>query len=203
MTYIVALTGGIGSGKSTVAESFAHHGVNVVDADIIAREVVAPGERALDELRKHFGNRILFDDGSLNRAVLREFIFSNPVEKEWVNKLLHPIIHARTQHLIAQTKTPYVLWVVPLLIENGLQTQANRVLVVDVDPQTQLSRTIQRDGVSREQAESIIAAQVSREKRLACADDIIDNSGSPETIEPRVAQLHGRYLEFAASVPLR
>ncbi|WP_413527836.1 dephospho-CoA kinase [Rahnella inusitata] len=200
MTYIVALTGGIGSGKSTVAESFARHGVSIVDADIIARQVVAPGEPALDALSSHFGHNILLADGSLNRAVLRECIFSNPVEKEWVNKLLHPLIHAQMQRLIAQAQTPYALWVVPLLIENGLQAQANRILVVDVDPLTQLSRTIQRDGVSREQAENIIASQVGRKKRLACADDIIDNSGGPETIEPRVAQLHSRYLKLAASV---
>ena len=193
MTYIVALTGGIGSGKSTVAESFARRGVSIVDADIIARQVVAPGEPALVALSKRFGKRIMLNDGTLNRAALRECIFSNSIEKEWVNKLLHPIIHARTQHLIMQAETPYVLWVVPLLIENRLQTQANRVLVVDVDPHIQILRTIQRDGVSRQQAESIIAAQVSREKRLACADDVIDNSGNPETIEPRVALLHSRY----------
>ncbi|MBU9829976.1 MULTISPECIES: dephospho-CoA kinase [Rahnella] len=200
MAYIVALTGGIGSGKSTVAESFARRGVSIVDADIIARQVVAPGEPALDELSKHFGKDIILDDGSLNRAALRECIFSHPAEKAWVNQLLHPVIHARTQQFIRQAETAYVLWVVPLLVENGLQAQANRVLVVDVDPQTQLVRTMQRDGISRQQAESIIAAQVSREKRLACADDIIDNSGDPETIESRVAQLHSRYLTFAASV---
>ena len=198
MSYIVALTGGIGSGKSTVAESFARHGVNIVDADIIARQVVAPGEPALDALTARFGESILLADGSLNRPALRERIFTYPVEKEWVNALLHPIIHARTQKLIAQAESPYVLWVVPLLVENGLQAQANRVLVVDVDPQTQLARTMSRDGISRQQAESILAAQVSREKRLACADDIIDNSGDPETIEPRVALLHRRYLQLSA-----
>ncbi|RJT54313.1 dephospho-CoA kinase [Rahnella variigena] len=200
MSYIVALTGGIGSGKSTVAESFARHGVNIVDADIIARQVVAPGEPALDQLHQRFGNEIILADGSLNRPALREKIFSYPPDKEWVNQLLHPIIHARTQQLFAQADTPYVLWVVPLLIENGLQTRANRVLVVDVEPQLQLSRTLLRDRISRQQAENIIAAQVSREKRLACADDIIDNSGDPKSIEPRVALLHCRYLEFAASV---
>jgi len=198
MSYIVALTGGIGSGKSTVAESFAQHGITIVDADIIARQVVAPGKQALKELVKKFGKSIILGDGSLNRPALRERIFSHPLEKEWVNKLLHPIIHARTQQLIALADTPYVLWVVPLLLENGLQTQADRVLVVDVEPHIQLSRTMLRDGVDRQQAENIIAAQVSREKRLACADDVIDNSGDPHMIEPRVAQLHRLYLKLAA-----
>ena len=197
MSYIVALTGGIGSGKSTVAESFARHGVSIVDADVIARQVVAPGEPALNELSQRFGESIISADGSLNRPALRERIFSNPDEKEWVNKLLHPIIHARTRRLVAQAQTPYVLWVVPLLIENGLQAQANRVLVVDVEPHIQLSRTMRRDGISRQQAENIIAAQVSREQRLACADDIIDNSGDPKSIEPRVDQVHHRYLQLA------
>lgn len=199
MSYVVALTGGIGSGKSTVAESFARRGVSIVDADVIARQVVEPGQPALHELALRFGKNIILHDGSLNRAVLREYIFNDPLAKQWVNQLLHPLIHAKTGQLIRAATTPYVLWVVPLLIENGLQNQANRVLVVDVDEQTQLVRTMQRDGVSRQQAEQILRAQVSRQQRLACADDIIDNNGGAETIEPRVASLHSRYLELAAS----
>ncbi len=199
MSYVVALTGGIGSGKSTVAESFARHGICIVDADVIARQVVEPGQPALYKLATRFGQQIIQPDGSLNRAVLREYIFNDPSAKEWVNQLLHPLIHAKTRQLIDSATTPYVLWVVPLLIENGLQTQANRVLVVDVDEQTQLARTMQRDGVNRQQAERILRAQVSRQQRLACADDIIDNSAGAETIEPRVASLHSRYLELAAS----
>lgn len=199
MSYVVALTGGIGSGKSTVAESFARHGVSIVDADVIARQVVEPGQPALQDLADRLGKQILLPDGSLNRAVLREIIFSDPSIKQWVNQLLHPLIHAKTRQLISAATTPYVLWVVPLLIENGLQKQANRVLVVDVDEQTQLARTMLRDGVNRQQAEQILCAQVSRQQRLACADDIIDNSGGVETIEPRVASLHSRYLELAFS----
>jgi|SRR5471030_469545 dephospho-CoA kinase len=200
MSYIVALTGGIGSGKSTVADSFARHGVSIIDADIIARQVVEPGEPALDALAQHFGQQIIEPEGSLNRAALRECIFSEPAEKEWVNQLLHPLIHAKTKQLFAAAKTPYVLWVVPLLVENGLQSQANRVLVVDVDEHTQLTRTMQRDGITRQQAEKILSAQASRQQRLACADDIIDNNGGAETLEPHVASLHSRYLELAASV---
>lgn len=199
MSYIVALTGGIGSGKSTVADSFARLGASIVDADVIARQVVEPGQPALQALIEHFGQGIAHDDGSLNRSALRHKIFSHPDEKTWVNQLLHPLIHARTRELFAAATTPYVLWVVPLLVENGLQTVADRVLVVDVSEQTQLARTMQRDGISLEQAQSILSAQVSRQQRLACADDIIDNNGGAEALEPRVASLHSRYLELAAS----
>ncbi|MBF6639020.1 dephospho-CoA kinase [Rouxiella silvae] len=199
MNYIVALTGGIGSGKSTVANAFGRLGVTLVDADILARQVVEPGMPALHALVERFGKQIVLDDGSLNRPRLREVIFSNTAHKQWVNQLLHPIIQAETQRLIKAACSPYVLWVVPLLVENGLQDRANRVLVVDVSEEVQLLRTISRDGVSRQQAESIIAAQASRQQRLAFADDIIDNNGGPETIEPRVASLHSRYLDLAAS----
>ncbi|QCR37915.1 dephospho-CoA kinase [Nissabacter sp. SGAir0207] len=199
MNYLVALTGGIGSGKSTVANAFAALGVTVVDADIIARQVVEPGTPALAEIARHFGDGILQPDGSLHRARLRERIFAAPDEKQWLNALLHPLIQQETQRQIQQATSPYVLWVVPLLIENGLQARADRVLVIDVDRETQLARTTARDGVSRQQAENILAAQVSREQRLACADDVIDNRGDPSTIEPRVAALHQHYLQLAAA----
>lgn len=199
MTYIVALTGGIGSGKSTVAEAFNQLGVPVVDADIIARQVVAIGAPALQKIAEHFGSEILQNDGALNRAALREVIFNQPQEKQWLDGLLHPLIHLETQRLLAAIVAPYALWVVPLLVENGLSKRAHRVLVVDVDPDVQLQRTMSRDGISREQAENILAAQATRAQRLACADDIIENSGSPETIAPRVASLHRHYLSLAAA----
>lgn len=199
MTYIVALTGGIGSGKSTVADAFARHGVMVVDADVIARQVVEPGAPALAAIVERFGNEMLQTDGTLNRAALRQRIFSNPDEKSWLNQLLHPLIHLETQRQLAQVTSPYALWVVPLLVENNLQARADRVLVVDVDSETQLARTIARDGISRQQAQNILSAQVTREQRLAAADDIIDNSGTAQGIEPLVAALHRRYLELAAS----
>lgn len=199
MAYIVALTGGIGSGKSTVADAFARYGVAVVDADVIARQVVEPGTPALAAIAKRFGNEMLQPDGTLNRAALRQRIFSNPDEKSWLNQLLHPLIHQETQCQLAQVTSPYALWVVPLLVENNLQARADRVLVVDVDGETQLARTIARDGISRQQAQNILSAQVTREQRLAAADDIIDNSGTAQGIEPLVAALHRRYLELAAS----
>lgn len=199
MTYIVALTGGIGSGKSTVADAFAELGVPLVDADVIARQVVEPGMPALMEITSRYGETILHTDGTLNRAVLRNKIFSEPQEKAWLNSLLHPLIQQETQRQLASINEPYVLWVVPLLVENGLHHRANRVLVVDVTPEIQLTRTMARDGITRQQAEDILASQVSRQQRLACADDIIDNSGDPKVIAPQVTLLHQQYLKLAAA----
>lgn len=199
MAYIVALTGGIGSGKSTVAEGFAQQGITIIDADIIARQVVEPGTAALSAIVKRFGPEILNADGTLNRSALREKIFSSEREKEWLNQLLHPLIHAETRRQLLAAPGPYVMWVIPLLIENSLQSQAQRVLVVDVTPEIQLQRTLARDGVSLEQAEKILSAQASREQRLAYADDIIDNSLSQSELAPQIAMLHQRYLELAAS----
>ncbi|EMB4323292.1 dephospho-CoA kinase [Pluralibacter gergoviae] len=198
MTYTVALTGGIGSGKSTVANAFAACGVNVIDADIIAREVVEPGTQALGAIVEHFGPQMLLADGSLDRRRLREKIFSQPEEKQWLNALLHPQIQQETQRQMRQATSAYVLWVVPLLVENKLWTRADRVLVVDVSKETQLARTVARDGVSRQHAENILAAQATREARLAVADDVIDNNGSPDTLAGDVARLHQRYLTLAA-----
>ncbi|GAB7216315.1 dephospho-CoA kinase [Dickeya oryzae] len=199
MAYIVALTGGIGSGKSTVAQGFASLGATIVDADVIAREVVAPGQPALATIVEYFGPEILQPDGALNRSALRERIFSNPEDKRWLNALLHPLIQKETRRQLAAATTSYALWVVPLLVENQLQGKAHRILVVDVPLETQLQRTMSRDGVSRAQAENILASQASREQRLACADDIIDNNSNPSLLAPRIAALHQHYLELAAS----
>ena len=198
MRYTVALTGGIGSGKSTVANAFADLGVQIVDADIIARQVVAPGQPALEAIASRFGKALIGADGTLQRRLLRERIFANPHEKAWLNALLHPLIHQETQRQFRQTTSPYVLWVVPLLVENGLHSKANRVLVVDVSAETQLSRTMQRDDVTRAHVEQILAAQATREARLAVADDVIDNNGAPESIKPDVARLHALYLQLAS-----
>ncbi len=199
MGYIVALTGGIGSGKSTVADAFSRLGVTIIDADIIARQVVEPGTPALYAIAEHFGHDMIAPDGTLNRRMLRERIFSHPEEKAWLNALLHPLIQQETQRQISQATSPYVLWVVPLLVENKLHEKADRVLVVDVSPTTQIQRTIARDNVAREHAEQILAAQATREARLAVADDVIDNNGAPDAISSDVARLHQYYLAQAVS----
>jgi len=198
MGYTVALTGGIGSGKSTVANAFAGHGIDVVDADLIARQVVEPGTQALAAIAEHFGADILNQDGSLNRRMLRDRVFASTLEQTWLNGLLHPLIHQQTQRQLAEATSPYVLWVVPLLVENQLQNKADRVLVIDVSPETQILRTMQRDGVSRQHAEQILAAQATREARLAVANDVIDNNGAPDAIASDVARLHAAYLKYAS-----
>ena len=197
--YVVAITGGIGSGKTTVANQFAALGIEVVDADLIAREVVAPGTPALAAITSHFGPEMLTEQGLLDRRVLRERIFSDPAAKSWLNALLHPIIRSEMLRQCAAANSPYCLLVVPLLVENRLTELADRVLVIDVDEATQIERTCHRDGVSREQAQAILASQASRSERLAMADDVLDNqSGTTETIRERILALHETYLAFAS-----
>ena len=197
--YVVAITGGIGSGKTTVANQFAALGIEVVDADLIAREVVAPGTPALAAITSHFGPEILTEQGLLDRRVLRERIFSDQAAKSWLNALLHPIIRSEMLRQCAAVSSPYCLLVVPLLVENRLTELADRVLVIDVDEATQIERTCRRDGVNREQAQAILASQASRSERLAMADDVLDNqSGTTETIRERILALHETYLAFAS-----
>lgn len=197
--YVVAITGGIGSGKTTVANQFAELGIEVVDADIIAREVVEPGTPALAAIATHFGPEVITPDGQLDRRRLRERVFTDPQAKGWLNALLHPLIRTEMQRQCAAARSPYCLLVVPLLVENRLTALANRVLVIDVDEATQIERTCRRDGVSHEQAQAILAAQASRAERLAAADDVLDNqNGTPEAIKSRILALHETYLAFAS-----
>ncbi|MCE7555868.1 dephospho-CoA kinase [Aliivibrio fischeri] len=195
MSYVVAITGGIGSGKTTVADRFqALYNINIVDADIIAREVVNPGTKGLIQIEQHFGPQILLDDGHLDRAKLRECIFSEPSEKQWLNNLLHPLIRSEMQRQIALSTSEYTLLVVPLLVENKLQYLANRVLVVDVLEQTQINRTVNRDKVNHQQVKAILASQASREERLAAADDIINNDQQNNDLDMKISLLHEKYL---------
>lgn len=196
--FIVGLTGGIGSGKTTVANQFVALGIQLVDADVVAREVVAPGTAALAQISRHFGTAILLADGSLNRSLLREKVFSNPSEKQWLNQLLHPLIRQQILQQLAAATSVYVLLVAPLLLENGLQPLVDQLLVVDVSAHTQLQRTTQRDNVPASQVEAIMASQCSREQRRAAATQLLDNDLPAESLPARVAALHQLYSGLAA-----
>lgn len=199
MTFIVALTGGIGSGKSTVTNMFAQLAVPIIDTDLIARELVLPGTPALSAIVHHFGGHILQADGQLNRNLLRERIFNHPADRTWLNQLLHPLITQESQRQLCTVTAPYTLWVVPLLIENSLQQYADRVLLIDVDENTQLARTLERDTINHQQAANIVAVQASREARRAHAHDIIDNSGTLAQLTAQIMPLHQCYLSLANS----
>lgn len=194
MSYIVALSGGIASGKSTIAHLFAQLGVPIIDADIIARQVVGVGTPALEQITKHFSQEILLENGELDRSQLREIIFNNDHERLWLNNLLHPIIAQETQKQFAQQTKPYVIWVVPLLIENNLHQLADRVLMIDIPEALQLERLINRDRISESLAKKMIATQVCLTDRLAFADDIIVNDGDLESLKIQVDNLHKQYL---------
>lgn len=195
---VIGLTGGIGSGKSTVAELFQRQGIDLVDADVIAREVVAPGEPALARIAAHFGQQIIDEQGNLRRAALRERVFTEPAERQWLEQLLHPLIHARIREQLSNCRSPYCLLVSPLLLETSQKALVDRVLVVDVSRETQLNRTMARDGSSRETVEAILAAQSSRDARRAAADEIIDNEMTLAALSDRVAALHQAYLVLSA-----
>lgn len=198
MALVIGLTGGIASGKTTVANMFRDQfGIEIVDADVIARRVVEKGSIGLEAIHKHFGDEILTAEGELNRAELRKRIFANEEEKTWVNQLLHPMIRQQMEQDLQRVTSPYALLVVPLLTENNLQHMADRVLVVDVDEETQIERTMSRDKVPMEQAKSILAAQASREQRLAIADDVIKNDAKNQKLLPQITELHKKYLAIS------
>ena len=194
MSYIVALSGGIASGKSTIAHLFAQLGVPIIDADIIARQVVEVGTPALEQITKHFSQEILLENGELDRSQLREIIFNNDHERLWLNNLLHPIIAQETQKQFAKQTKPYVIWGVPLLIENNLHQLADRILMIDIPEALQLERLINRDRISESLAKKMIATQVCLTDRLAFADDIIVNDGDLESLKIQVDNLHKQYL---------
>lgn len=195
----VGLTGGIGSGKSTVCDLFADLGVPIVDADVIARQLVVPGQPALTKLTEVFGEAIIEQDGSLNRAVLRQLAFTDVLNKQKLDAIMHPLIYAEIETRIADLQTPYCIMAIPLLLETQKKHAVDRVLVVDCPPYIQLKRVIARDNVSTEQAEAIIALQAAREARLAAADDVIDNSASQTGLAEQVKSLHNSYLLLAIS----
>jgi len=197
--FIVGLTGGIGSGKSTVSECFEKFGVVVVDADILAREVVEPGTPSLIAISDKFGNNILDEDGVLNRAQLREIVFADGAKKTWLEKLLHPAIRDLMLSRLQSSPSPYTLLVSPLLLETDQRKLADRILVVDVPVETQLKRTLKRDGSNEATIKSIINSQIGRTERLAAADDILSNDQSSDTLPAKVLSLHNKYLELSGT----
>ena len=195
--FVVAITGGIGSGKSAVSDRFKHLGIKIVDADIASREVVKPGQPALASIREHFGANVIQGDGALDRAQLRALVFANPDERKWLERLLHPLINAYLERELATAASPYAILVSPLLKETGQSRFANRILVVDVPERVQLERTMARDSNDETQVRAIMAAQSSRAVRLEMADDIIVNDAGFEALDDTVAELHRRYMDLA------
>ncbi|MCK7459040.1 dephospho-CoA kinase [Idiomarina aminovorans] len=194
MTYVVGVTGGIGSGKSAATAEFEKLGITIVDADVVARQVVMPGSPCLRAIAEHFGAELLTEKGELDRKALRQRVFSNSEDKEWLNHLLHPAIREEILTQLKLAQSPYVILSAPLLLENKLEKYCHRVLVVDVPETKQLQRTIQRDNSPKEEVEAIMKAQLSRAERLQKADDILNNNGTIESLQQQVNQLHQRYL---------
>ena len=195
--YVVGLTGGIASGKTTVTDLFGELGVPVVDTDEIARELVEPGQPLLSSIVSALGKELLDAYGRLKRRKLREMIFASPDVRATLERIMHPRIIQEAERQILALSAPYCLLVIPLLAESGNTGSLDRVLVIDADTETRIRRLMERDEMTREQVEAALAAQANRESRLAIADDIIDNSGAMSDLPARVAALHQRYLSLA------
>lgn len=193
---VIGVTGGIGSGKSAVTDRFAEHDICIVDADIAARVVVEPGKPALNRIAEHFGTHLITDDGSLDRAALRKIVFADKDQRLWLEQLTHPLIGEEIAHQIQNSRSPYTIFVSPLLIETSQQALADRILLVDVPVELQIERTMSRDKNSEEQVRAIIASQASREQRLERADDVIVNDKDLAHLDSEVARLHAFYLQL-------
>jgi dephospho-CoA kinase len=198
----VAVTGGVASGKSEVCRRFGQLGIAVADADVFARSLVEPGEPALEAVVARFGKVVLSPTGSLDRAALRRIVFDDEVARRDLESILHPRIRDALREACAAAPSPYAIAAIPLLAEGGGRSKypwLDRILVVDAPPAMQVQRLVARDGGTREQAERILAAQATREQRLAIADDVIENDGSTDALTHRVAELHASYLRLAGS----
>ncbi len=199
MTYIVGLTGGIGSGKSAAADLLEELGAAVVDTDVIAHELTAPGGPAIEPIRAAFGDEVIAQNGALDRAAMRRKVFADAPAKARLEGILHPMIRAEADRRSAASRAPYVVLVVPLLVESGgYRRRVQRVVVVDCPEEIQVVRVMSRSGLSEDEARAIMAAQVGRAQRLAVADDVIDNGGELAALRPQVEALHRQYLEMAA-----
>jgi len=200
MSFAIGLTGGIGSGKTTVAGLFASQGAGLVDADEISHQLTTSAQPAVAEIAHKFGPQFVAADGSLNRERMRNLVFADPVARKDLEAILHPLIRRESTRQIQASKAPYVIVVVPLLLETGTyRSEMGRILVVDCDPETQIRRVMARSGLSRDEVLSIVASQVSRQERLRNADDVIHNDNGLEALEAQVILLHLRYLGFATN----
>ncbi len=193
----IGLTGGIGSGKSTVADLFREEHIPIIDADSIARNILDVGTEGYCQVIEKFGAEIILSNKELDRRLIREKVFKNPALLQWLNQCTHPKVRAEINRQVSETKSPYVILDIPLLFENKLEPTVDRVLVVDVPQELQLERVLQRDDSSAETIESIMKQQVSRDYRLAHADDIIDNSQNLEKLKRQVKHFHQLYLTMA------
>ena len=191
---IIGLTGGIGSGKSQAADCFKQLGIDIIDADIVARDIIEPGSKILETVVKHFGQSILKTNGSLDRKKLGEFIFEHPDERAWLEQLLHPEIREQMKKLARASSSPYCVMVIPLLIETLPNPLIDRILVIDCSESLQKQRVMARDSSNEAAVEAIFNAQVSRQERLDKADDVIDNSGNINQLLAQVERLHQHYL---------
>ena len=196
--FTVALTGGIASGKTLISDEFARLGVAVIDTDIIAHSLVEPGQPALKEIKNTFGSKIVDGSGRLIRRELRALIFADAEKRKKLEAILHHKIRQEAGKAIAKVNSSYCILVIPLLAESEFYPNLDRVLVVDVEPETQISRLMARDNSRRKEAEQILAAQASREQRMSIADDVIDNSGSQQKAHHEVVMLHQKYIHLAA-----
>lgn len=196
---VIGLTGGIGSGKTAATERFHSHGITIVDADIVARQIVEPGTPALARIREHFGEGVLQPDGQLDRRALREIVFANPDERKWLEALTHPLIGQEILRQLQASQSPYTLLVSPLLFESGQSRMASRVVLIDAPVEAQISRTVTRDNTTEAGARAIVEAQMSREERLQRADDIIVNDRDLAHLYDQVDRLHQQYLALAGN----
>ncbi|WP_369982952.1 dephospho-CoA kinase [Thalassolituus sp.] len=197
--FILGLTGGIGSGKSAASAFFREAGITVVDADMVAREVVEPGEPAWSAIKERFGSDAINEDNTLNRAWLRQKVFSEPEERRWLEGQTHPRIRDRITEQLATAKSPYAILESPLLFESGQYELVTSTLVVDVPEQLQVERACNRDGNDPEQIKRIIAAQLPRQERLQRADQVVDNSGSLDELHKQLSALHATYLAASST----
>ena len=198
MGLVIGLTGGIGSGKSAAADEFARLGATVVDTDAIAHELTGPGGAAIPEIERQFGGAFVDAGGAMDRKRMRDLVFADAGEKQRLEALLHPMIRTESARRIASAAGPYAVHVVPLLVESAdYRQRVGRVLVVDCPEESQVARVRQRSGLPDGEIRRIMASQVQREKRLAAADDIIDNSGTIAAMQQQVRQLHEKYLQLA------